>query len=94
MTDAHDRTRNAMPISSERKTQQALESLRADLQAGLDSGPATPLDMEAVRVEGRRLHALWQQALADKTVGVAADDVFDRLERKYQVDATAKTHAP
>ena len=34
-----------------------LERLRADLQAGLDSGPATPLDMEEVKAEGRRLQA-------------------------------------
>ncbi len=50
--------------------------------------------MEAVRVEGRRLYALWQQALADNTAGVAADDALDRLERKYQANATAKTDAP
>ena len=34
-----------------------LERLRADIQAGLDSGPATPLDMEEVKAEGRRLRA-------------------------------------
>ena len=34
-----------------------LERLRADLQAGLDSGPATPLDMAEVRAEGQRLRA-------------------------------------
>lgn len=37
--------------------QMKLERLRADLQAGLDSGPATPLDMEEIRAEGRRLLA-------------------------------------
>jgi antitoxin ParD1/3/4 len=35
------------------------------------------------------LRALWQQALSDKTPGVAADDVLDRLERKYQAIADA-----
>lgn len=30
------------------------------------------------------LRKLWQEALRDKTPGVAADEVFDRLERKYQ----------
>lgn len=34
-----------------------LEQLRADIQAGLDSGPATPLDMEEIKAEGRRLLA-------------------------------------
>lgn len=34
-----------------------LERLRADLQAGLDSGSATPLDMEEIKAEGRRLLA-------------------------------------
>ena len=32
-----------------------LEQLRADVQAGIDSGAATPLDMQAVRAEGQRL---------------------------------------
>ncbi len=30
------------------------------------------------------LRQLWQEARADKTPGIAADDVLDRLERKYQ----------
>jgi len=34
-----------------------LERLRGDIQAGLDSGPSTPLDMKAVRAEGKRLRA-------------------------------------
>ena len=35
------------------------------------------------------LRQLWQEALRDKTPGVPADEVLDRLERKYQaiVDA-------
>ena len=32
-----------------------LGRLKADIQAGLDSGPSTPLDMADVRAEGRRL---------------------------------------
>jgi len=34
-----------------------LEWLRTELQQGLDSGPATPLDMAEVKAEGRRLRA-------------------------------------
>lgn len=37
--------------------QMKLQRLRADIQAGLDSGPATPLDIEEVKAEGRRLLA-------------------------------------
>ncbi len=33
------------------------------------------------------LRQLWQEARADKTPGVPADDVLDRLERKYQAMA-------
>jgi antitoxin ParD1/3/4 len=31
-----------------------LHRLRGDIQAGIDSGPATPLDMREVKAEGRR----------------------------------------
>lgn len=34
-----------------------LERLRADLQEGIDSGPATSLDMDEVKAEGRRRRA-------------------------------------
>lgn len=34
-----------------------LDALRAEIQRGLDSGPATPLDMAEVRAEGQRLRA-------------------------------------
>lgn len=39
------------------------------------------------------LRRLWQEALADKSPGVAADEVLDRLERKYKaiVDAAGAT---
>jgi antitoxin ParD1/3/4 len=37
--------------------QMKLQRLRADIQAGLDSGPATPLNIEEVKTEGRRLLA-------------------------------------
>ena len=33
------------------------------------------------------LRAVWQEALADKTPGVAVDEVLGRLERKYQAIA-------
>jgi antitoxin ParD1/3/4 len=35
------------------------------------------------------LRALWQEAINDKRPGVAADDVLDRLERKYRAIADA-----
>lgn len=37
----------------------------------------------------RTLRQLWQEALHDRTPGIAADDVLDRLERKYQAMADA-----
>ena len=39
------------------------------------------------------LRKLWQEALQDKTPGIGADDVLERLERKYQTitDAASKT---
>jgi antitoxin ParD1/3/4 len=36
------------------------------------------------------LRQLWQQARADKTPGVPANEVLDRLERKYQALADAR----
>ncbi len=33
------------------------------------------------------LRQLWQEALNDKTPGASANDVLDRLERKYQAIA-------
>jgi antitoxin ParD1/3/4 len=35
------------------------------------------------------LRQLWQEAMNDKTPGVSADEVLDRLERKYKVIADA-----
>jgi len=35
------------------------------------------------------LRRLWQEALNDKTPGISANDVLDRLERKYQAIADA-----
>ncbi|SFW40669.1 type II toxin-antitoxin system ParD family antitoxin [Nitrosovibrio sp. Nv17] len=35
------------------------------------------------------LRQLWQEALSDKTQGAVAEDVLDRLERKYQAIADA-----
>lgn len=35
------------------------------------------------------LRQLWQETLHDKTPGVSADEVLDRLERKYQAIADA-----
>lgn len=39
------------------------------------------------------LRQLWQEALSDKTPGIAAEDVLDRLERKYQAIADAASMA-
>ena len=39
----------------------------------------------SLRQQGiEELRQVWRQALADKTPGVSAEDVLDRLERKYQ----------
>src|SRR3970040_2776526 len=35
------------------------------------------------------LRQLWQEAMQDKTPGVSADEVLDRLERKYKTIAAA-----
>lgn len=35
------------------------------------------------------LRQLWQEAMNDKTPGVSADEVLDRLERKFKVIADA-----
>jgi antitoxin ParD1/3/4 len=45
----------------------ALAQLRKDLQAGLDSGPATPLDMEEIKAEGRRLRAARLASTGEQT---------------------------
>lgn len=39
------------------------------------------------------LRQLWQEAIQDKTPGAPADDVLDRLERKYQALADAASIA-
>jgi antitoxin ParD1/3/4 len=36
------------------------------------------------------LRQVWQQAIKDQTPGVPADDVLNRLERKYQADTQGK----
>ena len=41
----------------ERSEDARLEALRAEIRTGLDGGPPAPLDMDAVRAEGRR--RLW-----------------------------------
>jgi len=35
------------------------------------------------------LRQIWQQAMEDKSPGIPADEVLDRLERKYQAIADA-----
>ncbi len=39
------------------------------------------------------LRQVWRQALQDGTPGVSAEDVLDRLERKYKALAKAARHA-
>lgn len=48
--------REALRLLEERDRVQALrlEELRADIRNGIDSGPATPLDMEAIKTRGRQ----------------------------------------
>ena len=45
-----------------------LAQLRADIQAGIESGPATPLDMKEVKAEGRRLLAKRRAETTSKKV--------------------------
>lgn len=43
-----------------------------------------------LREEGlSELRKVWQQAMQDDSPGVSPDEVFDRLERKYQAIADA-----
>lgn len=45
-----------------------------------------------LRLQGvAELRRVWQEALNDKTSGISPDEVFDRLERKYQAIADAGT---
>lgn len=53
---------SGQPVSPDVVGLQGLEWLRTELQKGLGSGPATPLDMAEVRAEGQRLRT---QRLAD-----------------------------
>jgi antitoxin ParD1/3/4 len=39
------------------------------------------------------LRQVWQQAIKDQTPGVPADDVLNRLERKYQAMADTQGKA-
>lgn len=44
----------ALHVLDERdRHERHLEELRAEIQKGLDSGPAAPLDMEAIKRKGR-----------------------------------------
>jgi antitoxin ParD1/3/4 len=44
----------------------------------------------SLRMQGiAELRGVWQEAMNDKTPGVSADDVLNRLERKYQAIANA-----
>jgi antitoxin ParD1/3/4 len=59
--------REALRLLEERDRVHALrgEELRTEIQKGLDSGPATPLDIEAIKARGRqRLAAAKEKAKA------------------------------
>ncbi len=44
----------------------------------------------SLRMQGiAELRGVWQEALSDRTPGIPADDVLNRLERKYQAIANA-----
>jgi len=44
----------------------------------------------SLRQQGsEELRRVWQQAMEDKSPGIPADEVLDRLERKYQAIADA-----
>ncbi len=44
----------------------------------------------SLRMQGMaELRGVWQEALNDKTPGISADDVLNRLEHKYQTIANA-----
>lgn len=44
----------------------------------------------SLRMQGIvELRAVWQEMLSDKTPGISANDVLNRLERKYQTIANA-----
>ena len=44
----------------------------------------------SLRMQGiAELRGVWQEALSDKTPGISADDVLNRLECKYQAIANA-----
>ena len=42
---------------ADRLKEMRLEDLRREIQAGLDSGPATPIDFEDIKKRGRRVLA-------------------------------------
>lgn len=48
--------RDGLRLVEEREQMRAakLEALRRDIREGLESGPAEPLDMAAIKAEGRR----------------------------------------
>lgn len=47
-----------------------------------------------VRQQGiNELRRLWQEALNDETPGISADDVLERLERKYKAISDAASAA-
>ena len=48
----------------------------------------------SLRKQGvNELRQLWQEALSDKSPGVSADEVLNRLERKYQAIADGAVQA-
>jgi antitoxin ParD1/3/4 len=63
--NASEVVRDGLRMLQDREEQRLarLERLRGEVQAGIDSGPASPLDMRKVKEEGRRLRAARAQAM-------------------------------
>lgn len=54
-TSASEVVREALRLLEERDRQ--LDALRREIQKGLDSGPAVPMDFDDIKAEGRRILA-------------------------------------
>ena len=63
---ATDVVRDGLRLVAEREQHRIakLDALRRDIREGLESGPAAPLDVEALKAEGRRRMAIARPAPA------------------------------
>jgi len=64
-SSASEVLREALQLLEERDQldQLRIEALRSDIQKGLDSGEATPLDIEAIKERGRKRLAAQQRKI-------------------------------